>query len=539
MSRAFYGPTRGRCRAAAIPVDSGPSRGYVPPDMPLSSDWIGRRARLSPEALAIVDATDDDRALTYAAWDPQVCRTARLLQSLGVGPGDRVAVLAKNCLAFLDLWLACGKLGAVLQPFNWRLTAAELQDLLVDGDPRVLAHGPDFADTAGALRTSARRLALDASRRVPGDIALAERDACDAAPLPERAVGEDTPWVLCYTGGTTGRAKAAVLTHGSVAWNALGTAASWGLRPDDLAILDAPLFHTGGLNVLTAPLLAIGGASIVCREFSPDQVFDLLARHPVSLYFGVPTMFLALQEHPRWDAAPLHRLRLVISGGAPCPEPVLRRFHARGVPHFKTGYGLTEAGPNNFWLPDHEAPRRPGAVGWPLMHVEARVVDEREETCPAGQVGELHLRGPHLCAGYWQRPEATAAAFAGGWLRTGDLARRDDDGCVSIVGRVKDMLISGGENIYPAEVESAMMAHPQVAEAALIGVPDPYWGEVGRAIVVPRGALDPAALLEFLRERLARYKVPKSVVLVDALPRTAAGKLDKRALSALHGAPSP
>ena len=508
---------------------------YVPRSMPLTSDWLGRRARLSPDARAILDATDGERLLDYAAWDRQVCRTARLLQALGVGPGDRVAVLARNGLAFLDLWLACGKLGAVLQPFNWRLTPAELQDLLHDGDPAVLAFGPDFADTARALRTPARRLALGPGG--PGDVALAERDLCAADPLPDLPITDDTPWVLCYTGGTTGRAKAAVLTHGSIAWNALGTAASWGLRPDDLAILNAPLFHTGGLNVFTAPLLAIGGASIVCREFSPDQVYDLLERHPVSLFFGVPTMFLALQEHPRFATAPLHRLRIVISGGAPCPEPIFRRFHERGCTHFKTGYGLTEAGPNNFWLPDALAATRPGAVGWPLMHVEAELVDEHDRPCPPGHVGELRLRGPHLCAGYWQRPDATAAAFAGGWLRTGDLARRDDDGCYTIVGRAKDMLISGGENVYPAEVEAVLMAHPQVAEAALIGVPDPRWGEVGRAIVVARGPLAPDDLLEFARGRLARYKVPKSVVLVDALPRTAAGKLDKRALVARHGAP--
>jgi fatty-acyl-CoA synthase len=499
--------------------------------MSLASDWLGRRARLSPDALAVVDA-ETDVELRYGEWDPQVCRTARLLQALGVARGDRVAVLARNCVAFLELWLACGKLGAVLQPFNWRLTAGELQALLADGDPAVLAFGPEFAAIAAELQTTARRLALAGA---PEAVSLAERDACSDEPLPELEVGDGDPWVLCYTGGTTGRAKAAVLTHGSIAWNALGTAAGWGLRPDDLAILSAPLFHTGGLNVLTAPLLAIGGASIVCREFSPDQTFDLLARRPVSLFFGVPTMFIALQEHPRWPAAELGRLRLVISGGAPCPEPVFRRFRERGLSHFKTGYGLTEAGPNNFWLPDADAPRRPGVVGFPLPHVRARVVAGDGTICPPGHVGELQLSGPHLCAGYWRRPADTAAAFVGGWLRTGDLARQDPDGAVSIVGRAKEMLISGGENIYPAEVESAMMAHPQVVEAALIGVPDPRWGEVGRAVVVARGALDPEALLAFLRERLARYKVPKSVVVVDALPRTAAGKLDRRALSARHG----
>ncbi|MBN2472028.1 MAG: AMP-binding protein, partial [Anaerolineae bacterium] len=286
----------------------------------------------------------------------------------------------------------------------------------------------------------------------------------------------------------------------------------------------------------TLPLIHIGGASIVCKGFDADQVFDLIAGGGVTLYFGVPTMFIMLQQHARWAQADFSRLKLVISGGAPCPLPVFEKFWAKGV-DFKTGYGLTEAGPNTFWLPAEDVRRKPGAVGFPLFHVDVRVVRPDGTPCGPDEPGELLIRGPHVTPGYWNNPQATAEAIVDGWLRTGDLASRDSEGYYTIVGRLKDMIISGGENIYPAEVESVMHAHPVVAEAALIGVPDETWGEVGRAVVALAAghSLTADELVEFLRGRLARYKVPKSVVFVDALPKTGAGKVDKSALVARYG----
>jgi len=313
--------------------------------------------------------------------------------------------------------------------------------------------------------------------------------------------------------------------------NAVNTVISWGLTPDDVAILNAPLFHTGGLNVFTAPLVYNGGTSIVCEGFDPDQVFDLIQSGEVTLFFGVPTMFIVLQEHERWEEVDFSPLKLVISGGAPCPMPVFEKFWARGV-DFKTGYGLTEAGPNTFWLPPEDVQRKPGAVGFPLFHVDVQVVRADGTECPPGEAGELIIRGPHVCDGYWHNPTATAEAIRDGWLHTGDLALRDEEGYYTIVGRLKDMVISGGENVYPAEVESVLHAHPAVAEAALIGVPHQKWGEVGRAIVVasPDEELQEDELLAFCRERLAGYKVPKSVVVVAEMPKTGAGKVDKKVL---------
>jgi fatty-acyl-CoA synthase len=515
----------------------------------LVGDWLGRRARLSPSAPAIVDLAGPGpaRVIDYATLDRETNQVAAWLSARGVGVGERVAILAKNRLEYLELWFACGKLGAVVQALNWRLTAAELGPLLAAARPRLLCWDRELGALVDALRPTLGAVvpvALDGDDR-SGDRPFAACRALPGDPPPPVSLPPDHAWVLCYTGGTTGLPRAAILTHQTITWNAVNTISSWGLGSRDVAVLNAPMFHTGGLNVFTAPLVHAGGCSILCREFDVEQLFDLVEgpvpglgpERGVSCLFGVPAMFQAMQAHPRFATAPLQRLGLVISGGAPCPMPVFERFWARGI-DFKTGYGLTEAGPNNFWLPPERVRDKPGAVGWPLLHVEVRIVLEAEagrrvEAGP-GEVGELWIRGPHVSPGYADDPEATAASFVDGWLRTGDLARADADGCVTIVGRSKDMIISGGENIYPAEIESALAGHPEVAEAAVIGMPDPRWGEVGCAFVVAAAGCSPSAdsLLAGLRERLARYKIPKAVVFVEALPRTGAGKIDKRALAA-------
>lgn len=504
----------------------------------LIGDWLGRRAQLSPHKVALIDAIHGMRPITYRDWNQAANRTANLLRALGVQRGDRVAILAYNCVEYLDLWFACGKIGAILQALNWRLTTHELAALIVDATPSVLIYGAEFATQISAICADRpiRLIAIDPTASGADAISIVERERYPATPPTAMALTWDDPWVICYTGGTTGLPKGALLTHGSITWNAINTVTSWGLTPDDTTILNAPLFHTGGLNVFTAPLVHIGGTSIVCRSFDAAQVFDLIRDAGVTLYFGVPTTFISLQQHPRWWTGDFTRLKLIISGGAPCPQPVFDRFWERGV-DFKTGYGLTEAGPNTFWLPAAEVRRKPGAVGYPLMHIELRLIGLNGQLCGPDQVGELQIRGPHVCAGYWNRPDETASAFVDGWLRTGDLASADADGCYTIVGRLKEVIISGGENIYPAEVESVLAGHPAIAEITLIGVADPIWGEVGRAIVVlrPGHRFDQAALLAYGRERLARYKLPKSVVVVDSIPKTAAGKVDRRFLQEQYG----
>jgi fatty-acyl-CoA synthase len=506
------------------------------------TDFLHRRAQLTPDRLAVRD-TMTGRDYSYAEWNAQANRTANYLRSLGVAAGDRVAVYATNSMAYLDIWMACGKIGAVLQNLNWRLAPVELQGLIQDAAPVVLAYSDDFIDAVNGLRPhipSVRHFVAFNRQADADDHVFVERDTLpDSLTEPRLELDWDSPWVICYTGGTTGLPKGAILSHGNMTWNSINTVTSWGLDQNDIAILNSPLFHTGGLNVFTLPLIHAGGANILCGGFDVDQVFDLIAGGDVTLFFGVPTMFIVMQQHERWHDADFSRLKLVISGGAPCPMPVFERFWAKGV-DFKTGYGLTEAGPNTFWLPEADIRRKPGAVGFPLMHIDVRVVRPDDgAVCDAGEPGELLIRGPHVTPGYWNNPEATAAAIVDGWLHTGDLAIRDTEGYYTIVGRLKDMIISGGENIYPAEIESAIFQHPAVTEAAVIGVPDDLWGEVGRAVVVRAAGhtLTGDDLLAFLRERLAHYKVPKSVVFVDALPKTGAGKIDKKVLVQHYGKP--
>jgi fatty-acyl-CoA synthase len=511
-------------------------------------DWLGRRNNLTPHKVALID-TISGRQITYRAWFQQMNRTAHFLAAeLGVGKGDRVAMLATNSVGYLDIWFALGTLGAIMQNLNWRLAVPELERVLADAEPVALIYSEEFREQVNALRgrlPCVKHYAALGAAAEPADMPFARRESYPDTPTPDVELHWDDPWVLCYTGGTTGLPKGAILTHGCMTANSVNTVMSWGLTPDDVVPLVSPLFHTGGLNVFTLPLVHIGGTTVVTKGWNTDQIFDLVENRTITLFFAVPTMFVMMQEHPRWATADFSHLKYVISGGAPCPLPVFEKWWAKGVP-FKTGYGLTEAGPNTFWLPHADVQRKPGSVGFPLFHIDVTVVDPvTEQPCGPDQVGELLIRGPHLCAGYWRNPEATAATFRPTradptgpvWLHTGDLARYDAEGYYSIVGRVKEMIISGGENIYPAEVESVMHGHPAIASAALIGVPDAKWGEVGRAVVVLRpGQVLPAAdLLTYLRERLAHYKVPKSVLFVSALPTTAAGKVDKQALRELGG----
>jgi fatty-acyl-CoA synthase len=284
------------------------------------------------------------------------------------------------------------------------------------------------------------------------------------------------------------------------------------------------------------PLVHTGGKTILCRGFDLDETFDLIESGGITHYVAVPTMYQMMQAHPRWEEADFSRLELVISGGAPCPLPVMQKFWDRGI-DFKMGYGLTEAAGNNFWLPPEEVARKTTSVGHPLFHIDMKVIGEGGEALGPNQEGELVIKGPHVMPGYWNRPEATAEAIRDGWLHTGDIARYDDEGFFTVIGRSKDMYISGGENVYPAEVESVALSHPAVAEVAVIGVPHETWGEVGKAFVVvaPGADIDETALIDFLLQRLAKYKVPKSVAFIEALPKTVIGKIDKKVLAAGEG----
>lgn len=498
-----------------------------------TGDWLGRRARYTPHREGLVVLSGALRAglgspgegplrLTFDQWNRRANRTAHLLRSLGIGQGDRVGVISQNCVEMLDLLFACGKLGAIYTPYNWRLTAGELRPMVEDANPKLLCYGPRFEDLARELD-------------VPERAALGEFDRLLEA-MPETApppvsISLDDPWMILYTGGTTGRAKGAIISHRQVTWNAWNTIAGFGLSPEDRVPILTPFFHTGGLHVFTTPLVQLGGTSILMGHFEPGLMLETIRSERVTILFMVPTMFQMVMNHPDFAAADFSRIKFMISGGAPCPRPVYEAYWAKGV-LFKSGYGMTEVGPNCFVMPDHEVKRKAGSVGFPIFHAGMRIMAEDGRPCGPGEVGELQIAGPHVCSGYWRNPDASRQANPDGWFRTGDLAYRDDEGFYYIVDRKKDMFISGGENVYPVEVEEALYQHPAVAEVAVIGVPDPFWGEVGKAVVVlrPGASVTDKELLAFCRERLAHFKVPKRVEFRQALPKSAAGKILKREL---------
>ncbi|HET9985899.1 MAG TPA: long-chain fatty acid--CoA ligase [Longimicrobiales bacterium] len=496
-------------------------------------DWLEKRTQLTPERTALTFAPTGETT-TYAEWNERANRTANLLAGLGVGRGDLVSVYSSNRPEYLDLFFACNKTGAILHNLNWRLTVHELRAILAAAEPVVLVYSPEWREQVNALREplrSVRHFVALGEPAAPGDLSFGERETQPATLQRRVPLEADDPWAIYYTGGTTGTPKGAVLTYGNMTWNSVNTIVSWGVEGDDVAPLQLPFFHIGGPNIFMLPLVHLGGRTILCTGFDPDETFDLVESGGITRLVGVPTMFVVLQQHPRWAATDFTRLRLVISGGAPCPLPVMQRFWERGV-DFKMGYGLTEAAGNNFWLPQKDVRRKPGSVGFPIFHIGMEIVRPDGSACDAGEEGELLIRGPHVIPGYWKQPEATAQAIRDGWLYTGDIARRDEDGFFYVVGRSKEMFISGGENVYPAEIESVLYAHADVREAALVAVPHEKWGEVGRAYVVLEPGREPSAeaILAFLRERLARYKLPHSITFVDQLPKTAIGKIDKRQL---------
>jgi fatty-acyl-CoA synthase len=500
----------------------------------IHGNWLAKWARVEPDKTALVDLAHG-RSYSYAELNRRADRAACMLaDQWNVGPGDRVALLGENRLEQVEALFAVAKLGAMLVPVNWRLSPDEVAYILADAEPAVLLYGSDMDATAGALADGLWTGPMIAWDDADGYAAGLERAAAD--PVSTEGITADTPLMLLYTSGTTGRPKGAILTHGTITWNAINTATGWDLRADDVTITHTPFFHTGGWNVLTLPLLHRGGTVVLAPRFDPAHTLRAVADHGVTVLFAVPTMFQMLADEPGFAQADLTTIRFFVSGGAPCPIPLIESFAQRGVV-FKQGYGLTEVGPNCFVLHERDAIGKAGSVGSGVLHLDTRLVDSDGNEVRRGEVGELQLRGPTVCAGYWKNAAASAAALAGdGWFATGDLFRQDADGYHYVVGRLKEMFISGGENVYPAEVERVLYQVEGVVEAAVIGMPDDKWGEVGHAFVAlsrtdgPRPTAD--ELLGFCNRKLARYKIPKKLTLLESLPKGASGKIEKKQLRA-------
>jgi fatty-acyl-CoA synthase len=488
--------------------------------------WIRDRAVVTPDRVAIEQAAS---TVTYAELDARSERLAAALLQAGLRRGDRVASLTANRPEHVELLFACAKAGLVLLPLSYRLAAAELAFQLADAEPGLLLAEPEcdrLADAATKeLVAPPRRLALLAE--AIDEFVDASGGARHAREVP---VHDDDLLLLLYTSGTTGRPKGALLTHANCFWTNLSLDRTAEMAGSDVVLQVLPQFHVAGWNV--QPLLAWWkGATVVLeRSFDPGRTLELISRRGITTIMGVPANYLFMSQHDAFADTDLTSLRQAIVGGAPMPETLLHTWIDRQVAIVQ-GYGLTEASPNVLCLPPEDATRKLGWAGKPYPHVEValRAIDSRDLLTGPG-TGELLVRGPGVFAGYWRNQAATAEALRDGWLHSGDIAERDSDGHYRICDRLKDMFISGGENVYPAEVEAILHEHPAVADAAVLGVPDERWGEVGFALVVASREVSEEQLLEHCGQRLARFKVPRAIRFVDEIPRSPTGKLLKREL---------
>ncbi|MHA6668772.1 AMP-binding protein [Homoserinimonas sp. A447] len=501
--------------------------------------WTADRALATPSRVAV-----DDRGVvvTYAELDARASRLAAALLDAGYGVGDRVATVTGNSSDHVVVFFACAKAGLVLVPLSWRLSPRELAIQLDTADPALLLVEEEFSSLASAAY---RRLPQTLAVSSPGAHGIersvpAPSRKLDAA-LIRRPVQDDDPLIIVFTSGTLDRPKGAILTHANCFWTNLALSRTVEITSVDVVLAVMPQYHVGGWNV--QPLLAwwTGATVVLERTFDPGRILQLIQERRITTTMGVPANYLFLAEHPSFQAADLTSLKHAVVGGAPMPEPLLRTWHSRGVA-LTQGYGLTEASPNVLCLPDEDARTKIGLAGKPYPHVEVAVADPvTGEHVDGAAEGELLVRGPSVFAGYFREPELTDAALRGGWLHTGDLVIRDAEGYYQVVDRIKDIFISGGEGVAPAEVESVLFAHPGVADAAVIGVPDDRWGETGAAYIVARKgvATDEQELIAWCESQLARFKVPRYIRFVAEIPRSSSAKVLRRELLQRWSAEQP
>jgi fatty-acyl-CoA synthase len=497
-------------------------------------DWIKRHAERTPQKIALVDA-HTDRRLTYAQFNERANRFAGfLVETLGLKPQERISILAQNSSDYYEVLFGCGKAGVILNTLNWRLASPELEFIINDCQPRLLIYEPMFAETVDALR---EKIPCEFYMQLVGESPREEwsyEKALQAgSPVGVRLppLTYDDTWAIIYTSGTTGKPKGARVTFGNFFYNAVGMGLAVDLTSEDVNINVLPTFHIGGLGLYACPTIHVGGTVVIMRTFDPQEFMRLVQEWRVTKFLLVPSIYLMLVEHLDLERYDLSSVKSWASGGSALPPSLVHQYAEQGI-IIQQGFGMTETGPTVFIINKEDAVRKAGSVGKPVMHTDVRIMDREGNVLGANEVGELCIRGGNVIGGYWNRPEATAEAILDGWLHSGDAAKFDEEGFYYIVDRWKDMFISGGENVYPAEVENVIYHHPAVAEVAVIGVPHPKWQEVGMAIVVLKEGftLSEEEVIEFCQGKLARYKIPKSVAFIDQLPRTAAGKVLKREL---------
>ncbi|MGW4066853.1 o-succinylbenzoate--CoA ligase [Nocardia grenadensis] len=497
--------------------------------------WPARRSRGSSGQTAIIFG---DQRLTYADLHERINRLGNALRELGVGKGSRVAYLGPNLPSFVESMFAVQAIGAVFVPLNTRLTTAELRYQLDNCRAQVLIAAAANTSTAQQLRGGTIRILISENAASPGETydyetLLRKAESTDL----DETVELGDPALILYTSGTTGKPKGATLTHGNITWNCMNVVVDIDVTSTEVTLVSAPLFHVAALNMTMLPTILKGGTAVLMDRWDIDACYNLIERHGVTFMFGVPSMFAGLADAPRWTTADLSSVRLLVTGGAPVPRGLIETFQERELT-FLQGFGMTEAAPGTMIVGSLASTQKIGTAGVPHFFTDVRIARDELRNAGVGEPGEILIKGPNVMPGYWEAPEATAAAFTDdGWFRSGDIAAYDEEGYIYIIDRMKDMYISGGENVYPAEVESILARHPAVSECAVIGVADETWGEIGHAFVILNGHIEPSPgdLRTYLESRLAKYKLPRFITFVDELPRTGSGKIAKHRLRALHG----
>ena len=492
-------------------------------------DWAAKWAVYSPDKIAFTE-WESGRELTYAQLNQRGNRLAQALTTdYEIKKGDRIAILAENCLEYLVLFSAAQKTGCILVPLNYRLAAPEIDFLLQNADPKIIIGEDKFMEKLTATQQYQQAPFRWPLTELKHFLDL-KAHPFDNTIFPLSPLVEDDPIFILYTSGTTGFPKGALYTHKMLFWNSINTSISLIINTESRTVNCMPPFHTGGWNVLMTPFLHHGASTYILKKFDAKTVLGILEKEQISLFMGVPTMLKMIADLPDFDLADLSKLIYIIVGGEPMPIPLIERWHKKGVP-IRQGYGMTEVGPNLTSLHQDDAIRKKGAIGRPNFYVDIKIVDEHNNETPVNQAGELLLRGPMVTPGYWRNAEATAKAIKDNWFYSGDRVLMDEEGYLFVVDRIKNMFISGGENVYPAEVERVLLTHPAIAEAVVIGVPNEKWGEVGKAFLVCSGApISSQDIQDFCREKLAKFKVPQEVVFLEALPKNDTGKIDRKAL---------
>lgn len=511
----------------------------------VETDWLKKWARYSPKAIAFKDA-DTGQEYSYAALFYLSCRLASHLSSkYEIKRGDRVAILATNELEYLPLFFAIQRLAAIMVPINFRLTGREISHVLTDSAPEMLVYQRQFAAAIEKTEVTAvpeKRLFFDGESSLTEFIASALKDfrvengeasVRKGSPswfVPMASEHED-PCMILYTSGTTGAPKGAIISNKMIYWNSINTTLRLNLNQADVNISLLPFFHTSGWNVLLTPLVHRGAKTILLKKFDAERVLTLAEKEGATILFGVPTTMDMMARTPSFKTANLSKVRYAIVGGESMPVELIKTWQERGIP-IRQGFGLTEFGPGVFSLNEEDAMTKIGSIGFPNFYVETRVIDGRGNEVKPGEVGELLLKGPVCSPGYWNNPKATAETIKDGWFYTGDLVRFDEEGYFYVSGRKKDMFISGGENVYPVEVELFIGSHPSIHEVAVIGVHDEKWGEVGKAFVSlkPGCTLTAEEVISYCAGNLAKYKIPKHVEFLPELPKGDSGKILKRKL---------